>query len=152
LKFEKNNFGEIREINKFFECNIKMISVNHGLEYFIVLNSNINEFDFIPDIEKSIRKHVYYKTVDIDGNEEFILLFIYQHESDERLLRSSYYKENADAWFDGEHRRKLIISINQDLVQDMHLSDKEQEQLKKILTIMDGHVKATGWYDVFRYD
>jgi hypothetical protein len=131
-----------------------MISVCHGLEYYIVLNETIDEFEVLPDIEKETKYKLLYTNLYIDNvTDEYsptlpVIILILQDKSDDRLIQSSYYKDRKNEWFDLS--RPNIKTIDNNLVNDMILTDKEKKVLELLLThkYLQGKIKNYGWYDV----
>jgi hypothetical protein len=134
-----------------------MISVCHGIEYYIVLNENIDKFEVLPDIEKETKYELIYNHLYIDNEHDVysapypVITIISQNQSDNRLLQSSYYKERKNKWFDLSHPD--IKTIDNNLVNDMILTDKEKNVLELLLThkYLQGKIKSYGWYDVILY-
>lgn len=116
-----------------------MITICHGIEYYIFLNESIDMFDIVPDIMK---KHKYI----INYHEHInALCIIRQKQSDDRLLESEYYKSNKDKWFSSSTYK--CVKIEDEIVK---LTTIEKDIIHDVLNhdIIKNNIKEYGWYDI----
>lgn len=114
-----------------------MIGIDHGVEYHVEFDPNsINYFDI------AIEYMSLYKTVVVWNSG--VIVIASTRKTDDRLIKSNYYKNRKDTWFDDlhEHDKTLIENI------DMSLDDQEKEYLDFVLSKFGTSVKRHGWFDV----
>ena len=85
---------------------------------------------------------VEYHIVLHDGTHDVVLS---QHETDDRLLQSDYFKEREETWFDDMYKRTWCLPISHDVIA---MTPAETEMLQEKLAKFEGMVADHRWYDV----
>lgn len=115
-----------------------MISCNRGLEYHIILDKEYDYFDIIPDLEKLTKHHIIL--------EKNIIKVILTKNTDSRLLKSNYYLERKNNWFD--FNLAHCYKINDSPIQ---LIDNEKQIINIIEDNLNDKITDKGWFDVAYY-
>jgi hypothetical protein len=114
--------------------------VHRGIEYCFVLEKEYNYFDIVPDLEKLLRRRVEYRN-------NKMLVIIPMKETDDRVLKSSYYQQRKDTWFKYTLTTAILDGTISD---DIKLSVDEQNILQTVRNHLQyGTCYTEGWYDVY---
>ena len=111
---------------------------HRGIEFCFIFDKDIDYFDIVPDLEKLTKRRMSLKK-----NRE--LTVIPMKETDQRLVKSEYYKVHEDEWFNSRYHH---YKIGDDVIP---LTPEEKNIIGMIdiyLMSTDISVASRGWFDV----
>jgi hypothetical protein len=123
-----------------------MMMVDRGVEYHVEFNENFEkhqDYNDIWDISAEcclkLQRYLSYNSK--------LIIIASSTQTDDRLLKSSYFKERENNWFDSNFPRKNYIET--ELI-DLSLSEKEQRYLDFVLEKFGKHIVKHGWVDIIQ--
>lgn len=136
-----------------------MITIEHGIEYYIILKNSIDAIlDIIADIYLNFPDtKVIYTTKIFLKEKRDIFCIINTNKAEMRLLSSSYYNNKKDTWWDGKYPHEpLLPSIKQirpEYLVDIELKLSEMNVIIDLLNrpIISENVLCYGWFDVVKH-
>jgi hypothetical protein len=122
------------------------IYTNRGFEYLVIFKIN-------PDISIENLKLLIKAKFNGDFPKMTCVLpntvsIICQDTTDDRLIKTQYYKDNKPTWF--HNARVSYTKLPPELITDFEETDKEKELIEYInnLDILKSSIVDHGWYDV----
>lgn len=123
-----------------------MLIVDHGIEYHVEIDANFEkhpDYNTIWDISAEcclkLQRYLSYN----NG----LIIIVASSQTDDRLLKSNYYKQRERGWFDSNYPKKNYIET--ELI-DFSLFEKEQLYLDFVLEKFGKHIIKHGWVDIIQ--
>jgi hypothetical protein len=116
--------------------------INHGIEFYVLLDTSPNYFDIIPRLEQLVNKRLY-----LTNNR---LKIISTQASNNRLFKSNYYSQNKENWNTYERNQYTFKKMPYEDLSDIILTESEHDMITKIIEhdSIKNNIKEIGWYEI----
>lgn len=116
--------------------------INHGIEFYVLLDTSPNYFDIIPRLEQLVNKRLY-----LTNNR---LKIISTQASDNRLYKSNYYSQNKENWNTYERNQYTFKKMPYEDLSDIILTESEHDMITIIIEhdSIKNNIKEIGWYEI----
>jgi uncharacterized membrane protein len=118
---------------------------NHGVEYWVEIDKNFDNNELKAIVEKikiDAKFNIYVTPINS-------ICVLSTSRTDDRLVKSNYYKERKHDWF---NQRTLSMEWRESVTEqssiDIELNEDEKNILHQIREQLGEHITYEGWFDV----